>query len=715
MNGKSLTLALIATMLSLPAFSQTESLSATFSWGMPKDFKTVNLDGMTVAQQYFNNAVMPSEVWYMCNEKGIGEETCEYVDPEVRNPAAGAKYGLLSCSRRSDATKSTDNWLILPQLKVSNGFGLRWGARSIHFKFRETYKIMVSTSNDDPSSFKEVFRIEDESYLWKEHYLDLSDYAGRNIYVAIVHCSTNKYLLALDYVEAGVFSDTHFSVENTGRHYFGASDGLSLHFKVSNHGADADVSHFEVRNADDGTLLGSVPAGYGIFRKGSSRDVSVSLTDYFGSCFYNLVAICNDGSEHVIYNDFVNKSNFARKMYVMKMTGTWCNSCPKVGYASHIVQEQLGDECIFAEIHQDGSGVDKDGYTDFINEYTYTVRGDYPAMWYNLSHAKDTYRYRDYSGFKKAVLTPCVADVNIKKAQIIDNKLHVKATVRFANDTDNGNDRYRLGIIFADKEVVPHPASTDQQWQSPGSSAAYGEYFFMPSSFPKEINPLEHVVRTPIEGAKGIPSSLPSEIIGMKEYDIEFDTDFTDTFRADEIIAIANVIDSESKSYEVLNSDMADVSGVPAPEFVLVSTLNEITEGNAAKVYAYGLRVGELIQWHSSDENVATIDNNGMIRAIKKGTAVISATTDAGRKAECAITVKSTNAVDSAVAEGINISRLGDQVTINVHDENCVISVFGLGGELKRFISGVCETTLTLPEISIIRVISNGMTYTRKI
>lgn len=716
MSKENLITAAIAILLSLPAYSQRESLKATFSGGIPEDFKTLNLDGMNISPKYFNNATMPQDIWYACNEKGIGEETCEFIDPEVTDAAIGARYGLLSCSRRTDINKSTDNWLILPQLKITDGFGLRWCARSIHFNFRETYKIMVSVTDQNPASFEEIYRVEDESYLWRERYLDLSRYAGQNVYVAIVHCSTNKYLLALDYVEAGVSDDIHLDAQNSGRHYFGASETPSLQFSVFNHGGDVDVKAFEIRRNDDGEILGSSSAlNDNIFIKGSSRDIIIPLENYDGSCYYDLVAILEDGSECVILNDFVNKSDFARKMYVMKLTGTWCNSCPKVGYAAHLAQELLGDECVYAEIHHEGTGVDKDGYADFINEYPYSVRGDYPALWYNLTHNKDSYRYRDYTAFKKAVLTPCMADVKIGEAVMVGDKLRVKATVRFAADMDNSADRYRVGIIFADKEVTPHPASSEQMWQSPGGAAAYGEYFFMPSSFPKDLNPLEHVVRSPREGAKGIPASLPADIKAMQEYTVEYDVDYTESFRAENIIAIANVIDSESKTFEVLNSDIADVKGTTAPELRLVPSDDEIVEGNKCRIDVYGLAIDEAVVWSTSDEKVATVED-GYVTAVAEGTVVITAETNKGRKADCTLKVKKSNAIETLNTNDMTISRRGNFVSIQLPDGDSMIYIYGLAGELKKSMAGHGETvTISLPEVSIIRIEKDGKTYSRKI
>ena len=62
----------------------------------------------------------------------------------------------------------------------------------------EEYEVCISTTDDDPSSFTMVASgiapVED----WKEVTVDLSDYAGQDVYVAI-HCvSPNVYIFMVD-------------------------------------------------------------------------------------------------------------------------------------------------------------------------------------------------------------------------------------------------------------------------------------------------------------------------------------------------------------------------------------------------------------------------------------------------------------------------------------------------------------------------------------
>ena len=61
------------------------------------------------------------------------------------------------------------------------------------------------------------------------------------------------------------------------------------------------------------------------------------------------------------------------------------------------------------------------------------------------------------------------------------------------------------------------------------------------------------------------------------------------------------------------------------------------------------------LKWKSSNTNVATVDQNGEIRAVKKGTATITVETVNGKKAECKITV--VPAVENIPIENVTLNK----------------------------------------------------------
>lgn len=75
------------------------------------------------------------------------------------------------------------------------------------------------------------------------------------------------------------------------------------------------------------------------------------------------------------------------------------------------------------------------------------------------------------------------------------------------------------------------------------------------------------------------------------------------------------------------------------------------------------------VKWTSDNEEVATVDTEGNITAVKEGIAVITAEAiDGGHKAICTVTVKEIHVTDAKLSEGLNPSELykGQEHTIQV-------------------------------------------------
>ena len=95
----------------------------------------------------------------------------------------------------------------------------------------------------------------------------------------------------------------------------------------------------------------------------------------------------------------------------------------------------------------------------------------------------------------------------------------------------------------------------------------------------------------------------------------------------------------------------------PVTGVTLDKTSVELTEGDVTVLTATvnpSNASNRNVYWTSSDLSVATVDNNGKVTAVKRGTALITVTTEDGNKtATCTITVtKSSHGVDIGDWEG---------------------------------------------------------------
>ncbi len=83
--------------------------------------------------------------------------------------------------------------------------------------------------------------------------------------------------------------------------------------------------------------------------------------------------------------------------------------------------------------------------------------------------------------------------------------------------------------------------------------------------------------------------------------------------------------------------------GTQEPDsIVLMYTRLEMTEGDTAALPYYLLPETAVteVQWQSDNENVAAVDQSGIVTAVGEGTAVITAVTSNGKEAECQVTVQ---------------------------------------------------------------------------
>ena len=65
-------------------------------------------------------------------------------------------------SARATYDYSVEDWMILPLINVKSADAvLAWDAMSVHYDFREDYKVMISENSTKPADFVEVYSVEE--------------------------------------------------------------------------------------------------------------------------------------------------------------------------------------------------------------------------------------------------------------------------------------------------------------------------------------------------------------------------------------------------------------------------------------------------------------------------------------------------------------------------------------------------------------------------
>jgi hypothetical protein len=109
----------------------------------------------------------------------------------------GQRCGVSICP--VDATESND-WIISPQIQMRENGSISfwvyspkpstWGT--------ETYDVLVSTTNNQPSSFTAIASNEEAPNQWTKKTYSLSAYNNQQIYIGIRHRATDKFMMMID-------------------------------------------------------------------------------------------------------------------------------------------------------------------------------------------------------------------------------------------------------------------------------------------------------------------------------------------------------------------------------------------------------------------------------------------------------------------------------------------------------------------------------------
>ncbi len=111
-------------------------------------------------------------------------------------PHGGVRYGAAFC----EMDYQNNDWLISPKLMMDDtNPELRFFARSYTLDYgAETFKVHVSETDNELSSFTTILDATADYAEWQEVVVPLTDYAGKEIHVAIECTSSDRYMFMID-------------------------------------------------------------------------------------------------------------------------------------------------------------------------------------------------------------------------------------------------------------------------------------------------------------------------------------------------------------------------------------------------------------------------------------------------------------------------------------------------------------------------------------
>jgi len=153
----------------------------------PEGFSFVVLDHGVPA----NSARFPNnEAFVVCNTESP-DETGNW----------SRRYFSLCGTSWFEPAGVANRWVKTPPVTLAEKASLSWDARSNEANFLEDYNVLISTSGNDPQDFTMLMKVKGETYDWIIHDVDLSEYAGKTVYLAFQLVTDDGAYLWLDNIE----------------------------------------------------------------------------------------------------------------------------------------------------------------------------------------------------------------------------------------------------------------------------------------------------------------------------------------------------------------------------------------------------------------------------------------------------------------------------------------------------------------------------------
>lgn len=111
-------------------------------------------------------------------------------------PYEGDRFG--ACFANAEESMTNNDWLISPKLKMGQDAKMSFFVKAYDPQYIEEYYVLVSGESDNPDDFQRIGGIRKAPATWEEVTVDLSSYAGKEIYIAINCVSYNAWIFMID-------------------------------------------------------------------------------------------------------------------------------------------------------------------------------------------------------------------------------------------------------------------------------------------------------------------------------------------------------------------------------------------------------------------------------------------------------------------------------------------------------------------------------------
>lgn len=491
---------------------RVDYLSTSFDAGLPAGTLTLDRDAQTLHFTMVQAGFDQGDSWRVFTLEGNS-----YAASPARHKVAKGETAL-----------AADDWMILPAVRIlATDATLSWNATTMAESIEEgcSYEVRISTRGGQPEDFTDapVFSIDEEGIgKWTERSVSLAAYAGREIWIAFVHTSLNREILAVDDLCVSGSPGLYRLDDVTQRYQDAETTTIEARFTAT---SSTPIAAFTAFCEFEGTTLSerfpaanlsatddALPITFTVPRRLSpGEDLPYSL---------RVEVEGNSSVEQPAVEGSVMRLSFLpeRRIVVEEGTGMWCGYCPRGIVAMRQMREKYPDSFIGIAVHYDdvlGTAV-----ADYCNSLHFpsfpsayvnrtTLCGDPMPQEANgqFSVASGLERY-----FLDAMKVCPPAELSLAWTVRDGGQLALLADAHFAINAEGAD--YRFAAVAVENEVS-HSTYYQTNYYS-GSDVPLGGF----ETEDKTIRPytFDEVARAallPFEGAKG---DIPSRIVADRHY-----------------------------------------------------------------------------------------------------------------------------------------------------------------------------------------------------
>lgn len=491
---------------------RVDYLSTSFDAGLPVGTLTLDRDAQTLHFTMVQAGFDQGDSWRVFTLEGNS-----YAASPARHKVGKGETAL-----------PADDWMILPAVRIlATDAALSWSATTMAESIEEgcSYEVRISTRGGQPEDFSDapVFSIDEEGIgKWTERSVSLAAYAGREIWIAFVHTSLNREILAVDDLCVSGSPGLYRLDDVTQRYQDAETTTIEARFTAT---SSTPIAAFTAFCEFEGTTLSerfpaanlsatddALPITFTVPRRLSpGEDLPYSL---------RVEVEGNSSVEQPPVEGSVMRLSFLpeRRVVVEEGTGMWCGYCPRGIVAMRQMREKYPDSFIGIAVHYDdvlGTAV-----ADYCNSLHFpsfpsayvnrtTLCGDPMPQEANgqFSVASGLERY-----FLDAMKVCPPAELSLAWTVRDGGQLALLADAHFAINAEGAD--YRFAAVAVEDEVS-HSTYYQTNYYS-GSDVPLGGF----ETEDKTIRPytFEEVARAALLPFDGAVGDIPARIVADRHY-----------------------------------------------------------------------------------------------------------------------------------------------------------------------------------------------------